>query len=119
VVVKESIKTIININANEYGSYGYENNPTNYTLVPNSGVYNVVVSSIKNSFDGEPFDPVPVQLFKGNKLIKVKENCKNYISEGKNILFILDGLEYNTISTAMPRNYGGLIYWYFDLERTT
>lgn len=118
-IVKDPIKTIVNVNANEYNGYGYQAAPDNYSFTQNSGTYNVVVVSVKNSFDDVGFEPIPINLIRGNKLIKVSEACKNYISDGKNELFILDGQTFNSISTEMPRNYGGLIYWYFNLERTT
>ena len=117
-VIKEPQKVIIDVNNNEYNGYGPVDTD-NYTLIPNSGVYNVVVVSIDKSFDNTPFTAVPVQLAGGDKLVKVREDCKNYIENGKNILFILDGQEFNETSTAMPRNYGGLVYWYYNLSRTT
>jgi len=117
-VHKEPTKTIVSANADEYNGYGYSA-PENYTFVQNSGIYNVVVVSPKDSFGTSQFEPIGISIIKGNKLIKVKEDCKNYISNGKNILFVLDGQDFNTISTEMPRNYGGLVYWYYMLERTT
>lgn len=68
-IIKEPIKTIINVNANEYNGYGgYNSTPENYTLIQNSGVYNVVVVSVKNSFDNEGFDPIPIEILKGKNL---------------------------------------------------
>lgn len=118
-IFKEPTKTIIDVNANEYNGYGgYNTNPDNYTLVQSSGTYNVVVVSVKNSFENTSFDPIPIEILKGQKLIKVKNDCKEFIENGKNELFVLDGLAYNSISNPMPRSYGGLVYHYYTLERT-
>lgn len=118
-IFKEPVKTIANINNNEYNGYGYQASPDNYSFTQNSGTYNVVVVSVKNSFDNVNFDPIPIEILKGQKLIKVKNDCKEFIENGKNVLFLLDGLTYNNISNPMPRCYGGLTYNYYSLERTT
>jgi|ERR1041384_4224209 hypothetical protein len=119
IVHKKPTKILININADSYNGYGGNDNPNNYTLVPNSGIYNVVVVSVKDSFESTVFDPVPLYLEKGQKLIKVNESCRNFISNGENELFVLDGQSFNSTSSEMPRTYGNLTYWYYMLEKTT
>ena len=119
-IFKDPVRTIIDINTNEYNGYGGENaNPINYSYTQNSGTYNVVVVSADKTFDDVPFNPIGIDFTKGAKIIKVGDNCKNYIENGKNVLFVLDNLEYVTISNPMPKNYGGLVYYYYSLERTT
>ncbi len=120
VVIKKPTKTIVSSNdQNEYAGYGNTSNVENYILVPNSGIFNVVVVTTKKSYDAVQFPAVPFYLDRGNKLIKTRQDCSDFITNGENDLVILDGIEYNQISNPMPRTYGNLTYFYFNLERTT
>ena len=82
IVHKRPTKTLININADSYNGYNNEDNPNNFTLVMNSGIYNVAVVSVKNGFESEVFDPVPIPIEAGNKIIKVNHACRTFIDNG-------------------------------------
>ncbi len=115
VVNKEPI---INVVSNECPLPGYSvtSNPDNYTNIPVSGTFNVV-RVYKYSLDGQDivhsdikttFANIPVR-------IKVQEDCKDYIINGKTLNIQLEGQIYNQISMFKVQDYFGLRYYYFDL----
>lgn len=118
VVVKEPIKQILNITNESYNNYGYQSAPENYTLIPQSGIFNVMTYD-SDSWKDQEFDPIPVSLSRGDVVFKITETGKNYISNGKTELVILDGEAYNIVGGPLPKNYLNQWYFYYSLERTT
>lgn len=119
VIVKEPLKQIIDAGNQEYNGYGgYQSAPENYTLIPVSGIFNVMTYDNDNWKD-EGFDPIPVGLSKGDMVFKIQESGKNYISNGKTELIILDNETYNIVGGPLPKSYLTENYWYYSLERTT
>ncbi len=116
-IVKEPLKTLVNIDNQEYNGYG-QTNPVNYTLTPVSGDFTCMTYD-KQSWEDDVFDPVPVQLSKGDMIIKVTNIEKDYFENGKNELIILDNETYNVVGGPVPTNYATQKYWYYSLQRTT
>ena len=117
VIVKEPLKQIVNINNNEYYGYGYQGATENYVLVPQSGVFNCMTYDV-NSWEDDTFDPIPVSLAKGDMIIKVEETTKDYIDNGKNVIAVLDSMNYTIVGGPLPKNYGTQFYYYYSLQRT-
>ena len=118
IVIKEPLQQIVDVNNNEYYGYGYQGAEQNYVLVPQSGIFNCMTYDV-NSWKDEYFNPVPVALSKGDIIIKVESETKNYIDDGKTNLAILDGESFNVIGGPLPKNYGNQWYYYYSLLRTT
>jgi len=117
-IVKEPLKTIVNVNDQEYNGYGYQSSPTNYTLTPQSGQWRCMTYE-PESWQDETFDPIPNFLLKGDVIFKVETEAKDYIENGKNVLIILDDETYIIVGGPLHKNYLNQNYYYYSLERTT
>lgn len=117
VIFKEPIKTYSTDNARVYG-YGPDSNETTITYTPVSGVYPAIIIFDKKQ-DKEIFFQTKSPLSKGGIIVKVKEDAKNFIEEGRNESFRLNRDVYNVISDPKEQNYLGLNYFYYKLEKTT
>ncbi len=117
-VVKEPQQTVVDINTNEYNAYGYQNSPSNYNFVQESGVWNCMTYS-PESWDDNDFDPIPNTLTKGDLIIKVETPASNYIDNGKNNRVIVDSQTYNIVGGPLMKSYITQAYFYYSLERTT
>lgn len=84
------------------------------TYVPVSGVYPVMTV---NKHPKE-LQLAATALPAGQVKIKVAEDCRNFINNGKNQFFELDGLKYNLAEDETVQNYLGLKFYYFILKRT-
>lgn len=115
VVFKTPLQSLPNININEYVGYGNENN-IQFTVV--SGEYPAIIKPNKKQ-QTELIDDANIRVYKGEILIKVEENAKNFIDEGKNEKFLVDGMYYNTIADKAIENFFGLKFYIYGLERTS
>ncbi len=119
-VVKESQKSLSNINSsNEIFGYGNTSDLNNITYIQNSGVFRAVVINPTKDYQDKVFPQIPIILNKGNKIIKVETLAKEYIEQGTTERIIINNETFILDSTAMARNYGGLIYYYFALQKTS
>lgn len=119
VVVKEPRKVIIDNNANTFAGYEGSSNVSNYTLVPESGIFNGMVFSSSQGFDSALFAQIPVGIVVGQKIIKVERPAKDYIEIGQTERIIIDNIDtYTQQSQGFVRNYGDQEYYYFVIHKT-
>lgn len=119
VIFKEPKRTITTINvAGVYPGYGQNSNIENVTYTPVSGIHQaMVIYHDKNQF-GKEFFETRNTIQKGQVKIKLHESGHNFISDGKNEKFLVDGSTYNIISDFYVQNYLGLKFYYYLLERS-
>lgn len=120
IVIKspQEIVTVIKDN-NVYAGYDGSSDNTNVTYIPLSGIFVGTVVDPKIYTDND-LEQVPVILMKGDKVIKVRKDAKDYIENGKTIEIILDQESFRLNSLkGMTKNYLGLLYYYFSLSKTT
>lgn len=115
-VYKEPKKVITIITGASYPGYPPEEQ-TVITYIVQSGVYPAIISYNRQQNQTNLYE-ANVVIPKGQVRIKVKEDGKNYIKNGKTENIIVDGNTYNTITDEAVQNYLGLSYYYFTLERT-
>ncbi len=117
-VLKEPTK-IIN-NTNSLNMPGYSNDSLNLsdiTYIPVSGVFPAMIIYPKDA-KIQSFTQLNLNLDKNDIAIKVKEDCKNYIINGKTENIIVNNNLYNSNDTPVIQNFFGSKYYYFKLTAT-
>lgn len=119
IVVKEPIQTIISNNSNQlYGYDGNESNSTNYAYTYVSGIYSGVVRYGKDQKQ-ESFQESKISIPHGQVRIKVLEDCRDYILNGKTQCIEINNTKFNVITDDGVKNHFDLLkFYYFMLERT-
>lgn len=116
VIFKEPQQVITQSNLPVYAGYGV-NSTSSITYVPVSGLYSGIIR-YKQNMDEAIFQDLQTRDFKGEAMIKVEENAKNFIKNGKTELFQFDGKSFNQIVDESVQEYFGLKYYYFGLSNT-
>ena len=120
VVVKEPQKIISDISADVLPGYGNTSNLDNVTYVPVSGVFNGILINPTKDYINKLFQSVPIFLTEGDKILKVDKEARDYINNGKTERIIVNNDEiFNVKSDSMTRNFGGLNYYYYHLQKTS
>ncbi len=117
-IFKEPKKVITNVTSKDFiPGYGIPSAQSQVTYIPISGIYSGIISYNRDQKIDELFESNK-GLSKGQVRLKVQEDAKNFIENGKNENFIVDGLTYNVVSDFAVQNYLGLTYFYYTLEQT-
>lgn len=117
VVIKEPQKTVTNVTSGIYAGYGDGSDMDNITYIPISGIYYAKIRYTNEQDQGYiPQLKTIIEEGKGKVTIKVEEDCKNFIENGKTLHVIVDNQMYNLSSRFKIRNYLGLTYYQYDLE---
>lgn len=114
VVYKEPIKTAV-ANTNNYFGYPDDNN-IDYTYTYVSGVFPAKI--MYNRQTVKEVNSVPVTFSNGDVIIKVRPDCKDYINNGKTENIVVDGNTFNVLTDDGVKNYLGLVFHQYTLERT-
>lgn len=114
VVNKEPIKSL-NVSVPTYNSYGNDDNNQDYTLIPVSATFSGIVIYPPQKVDLEN-KTAKFMLASNQVMIKVKQEARDYINNGKTENVIVDGNIYNVSTTYKVQHYLGLEYYYFTLE---
>lgn len=113
VVYKTPIKTV-NYNSNPL--VGYESEETNISYTPVSGSFRCIATTPKNI--AQEFGQIPDiknEIPKNTVRIKVEQNAKDFIDNGPNQNFIVDGLNYINIQDQSVQNFLSLKYYVYFL----
>jgi hypothetical protein len=115
IVHKEPRKEIILSTGDVYAGYGYTN-ANNYTYVPISGIYpciRVHEEKLDNKL-AELNAQSPGSYIK----IKVKQDARDFITNGKNQKFELENMTFQETVDETVQNYLGLKFYKFILKKT-
>ncbi len=119
IVHKEPLKTYtVATGDSNYFGYGETSNLDNVTYTPVSGAFPFIRVFDKglNSAKGAP--EVQTKFGASSVKIKVKQDAREFIKNGKNEKFEFDGLVFNDIGEESVQNYLGIKYYYFTLIST-
>lgn len=119
-VVKEPIKIISNSTPDVIlPGYPTESiNQTDITYEPNTGVFPCVAIYPYKSMPSTKSPEMKFDFDQNALYIKVKEDCRNFIKEGKTERIIVDNLSYTNQDIEQVQNFMGLRYYYFKLVST-
>lgn len=118
-VYKDSQQRIIQTNVELYPGYRETSAETNFDNAPVSGSFLCLATWEKSS--SEKYASVTeakIQIPTNMVRIKVEPSVRNFINNGKNQLFTVDGLSYNSIEDEKVQNYLGLKYYIYFLGKT-
>lgn len=121
VVVKEPIKQIVSMATNIYAGYDNNSNLDNIIYVPVSGVFPCVPYSPSKDISNTLVSYLPMRFQNADKIIKVKEDAKNYIEQGGQVeRIILDNNEvFSLQSKGFEKKYNSISYYYFAIQKTS
>jgi hypothetical protein len=117
-VHKEPRKILESPDASVYAGYGASSNQSNYTYVPVSGIYSIM-RVYEKAGNEQSLTALQTKTIGGTVRIKVKQNCRDFIRDGKNEYFTLEGIAYQEAFEETPQNFFGLTFYYFTLTKTT
>jgi len=118
IVHKEPKRVIVNSSENIYAGYQFSSNEDNFIMVPVSGIFPVIKVDNKNQNSANQPDVQSLSSVNMSR-IKVQKDAREFIKNGRNELFEMDGISYNNIGGESVQNFQGLIYYYFTLYSTT
>jgi hypothetical protein len=118
VVYKSPIKTITTVSNDPILGYDNDSIEEVITTTPVSGVYPAMIQFTKKQKTLSILD-THASAAKGEVLIKVEEDCKEFIKNGKTEAILVDGITYNVISDEAISKFLGLTYYIYGLERTS
>lgn len=118
-VIKQPINIINNQNENVIAGFGGESmNQQDITYQIVSGVFPAIIIYPHTLKDNQ-FGQLKFQLDENQIMIKVDENTRNYIKNGKTERIIIDNNVYGMIEYSDKiQNFFGLKYYYFKLTVT-
>ena len=117
LIYKEPIKIINTIGSTNFPGYGEDSSSnTEITYQVVSGAYPCI--PIYGNMGGKGFTELHFSLGQNEIMVKVKEDAKNYILDGKTERVIVNGMNYNITSNYKIQNFYGSLYYYFKCTET-
>lgn len=118
-VFKEPQKVLISTQSNDFAGYENPQDLTAYQYIPISGVYPAhILYDYKDDALDQYNSEINMRIINKPLRIKVEENAKDFILNGKTENILIDGQTYNDFSQYKVQNYLGLVYYYFELKQT-
>lgn len=118
VIFKEPIKTLIETNGVSLPGFRDSAAEENYTTTTVSGVYPALVK-YGNDQESTFFKDIQSKIVQGDCIIKVKEDARNFINEGKTEAFLIDNMYFKNSSDERISTLQGLTYYIYTLEKTS
>ena len=120
IIIYKEPKKIINISAsnnNVLAGYGESSDAENISFVAVSGTFPALIN-YQGKQDLPYISEVNSSASKGVIKMKVEQDARDYIKDGKTERVIVDGSSFNIISDDKLQNYLGLQYYVYFLEKT-
>ena len=117
-VHKEPQKKIMSIDAHLLPGYDETSRPTNIEYVPRSKTFNAIIRYDKKQ-ETESEAWAGINIPQGQVGIKVKEEAKNYIENGKTIKVEIDEKGFKLISNSSVKDYFGMKMYVYYVEEVT
>lgn len=118
VVHKEPIKVIQELENTPLYGYGSSSDSVNYTYLPVTGIFNGRIY-YNNSRDTDAVNSDLKLVFaRGDVTLKVKQNARDFIANGKTIKLEFDGKTWNVITEDIIKKYLNNSYYVYGLEQT-
>ncbi len=120
IIVYKEPKKIINISAsnnNVLAGYGESSDSENISFIAVSGTFPALIN-YQGKQDLPYIAEVSSSASKGVIKMKVEQDARDYIKNGKTERVIVDNSSFNIISDDKLQNYLGLQYYVYFLEKT-
>ena len=118
IIHKEPQKKITAVDANLLPGYNSADNRANVTYVPKSKTFNAIISyNRKQGTESESF--AGINIPQGEVAIKVKQEARDYINDGRTEKIIIDEKSFKVASTDAVKDYFGMKMYIFFLEESS
>jgi len=118
IVHKEPIKVIQELQSTPLYGYGSSSDSVNYTYLPVTGIFNGRIY-YNNARDTDAVNSDLKLVFaRGDVTLKVKQNARDFIANGKTIKLEFDGKTWNVITEDTIKKYLNNSYYVYGLEQT-
>ena len=118
IVHKEPIKIIQSSDVNLLPGYGESSSPSNIKYDPVNQTFKAMISYKKNQATEANTD-IGMITPGGEVKIKVQQDARDYIMNGKTERFEFDGKSFNLISRDAVQDYWGMQLFIFYLEEVS
>jgi hypothetical protein len=118
VVHKEPIKVLESIQSPTMYGYGSSSDSANYTYIPVNATFDgrIYYNNAKD-IDAVNSD-LKLVFARGDVTLKVKQNARDYIANGRTIKLEFDGKTWNVITEDTVKKYLNNTYYVYGLEQT-
>jgi hypothetical protein len=121
-VFKKPKKVVSASNVNDQNIYfGYDSQNVEPDVVesyePVSGVFEVMIR-YKDNQQSDPLEELNTNSFEGDVRIKVQEDCRNYIKNGKTENIQFDNKTFNVVGDDAVKYFFGYKLYVFHLKAT-
>ena len=118
VVHKEPIKVLESIQSPTMYGYGSSSDTANYTYIPVNATFNGRIY-YNNTNDANAVNSDLKLIFaRGDVTLKVKQDARDYIANGRTIKLEFDGKTWNVITEDIVKKYLNNSYYVYGLEQT-
>lgn len=117
VIYKEPKKVIQEINLDGVFGYGEYSQAANYEYVPVTGVYPAVIR-YANDAEYKEVDDVTAKIPFGHATVKVKEDARDYIKNGKTEKITFDDKTFELASSDKVQRFLDSEYFVFMVKST-
>ena len=120
IVHKEPKKKIINPAVELYAGYAETSRPNNIEYVLESETFSALVSYADSlsQTKSKSVDEINTKIQKGTLRIKVQQEARDYILNGRTENVEIDGKKFNVITKDSIKYFFGLRWYVFYLEET-
>ena len=118
VVHKEPIKVLESVQSPTMYGYGSSSDTANYTYIPVNATFNGRIY-YNNTNDADAVNSDLKLVFaRGDVTLKVKQDARDYIANGRTIKLEFDGKTWNVITEDTVKKYLNNSYYVYGLEQT-
>lgn len=118
IVHKDPLKIVQQVQSAPIYGYGSSSDSVNYTYIPVTGIFNGRIF-YNNARDTDAVNSDLKLIFaRGDVTLKVKQNARDFISNGRTIKVEFDGKTWNIITEDIIKKYLNNTYYVYGLEQT-
>jgi hypothetical protein len=118
IVHKDPIRIVDQIQSAPLYGYGQSSDAVNFTYIPVTGTFNGRIY-YNNSNDADAVNnELKLVFVKGDVTLKVKQDARDFIANGRTIKLEFDGKTWNLITEDIVKKYLNNTYYVYGLEQT-
>ena len=116
LIYKQEEQSFVNVNNNVFPGYNNINLSENIAYTTVTGLYSGLKYGPERQF-GKYAPITHSNLPENNTYIKVERDCMEFIERGKTEKIVVDGLSYNVLNEVRPRNFLGLMFYEYQINK--
>jgi hypothetical protein len=118
VVHKDPIRVVEQVQSAPLYGYGQSSDAVNFTYIPVTGTFNGRIY-YNNSNDTDVVNnELKLVFVKGDVTLKVKQDARDFIANGRTLKLEFDGKTWNVITEDIVKKYLNNTYYVYGLEQT-